>query len=313
MRLSWGGYELHIVSSASVQATNLSYIVAAEEERERRRGCSEDVSDGNPPCENAHSVSGEAAPPLPAFDEQPRVSAHPPAPNGIPELLSLGTTADEPSHLPPSSIPAAAPQLSTDAVVEPVRNPSAEADITGDGPQPTPSSPVEDELQDPPTPLTTPEQPTPGSLVEDEPQDSPTPFTTPEQPTPGSLVEDEPQDSPTPPITPEQPTPGSLVEDEPQDPPTPLTTPEQPNLHDPPSLATTAPPTNDPTLVIDSLGCPADAPVRLAAFTIDPPPAFITSDTIKYLEAVPGDEPWINMVNAYFKFEELSNEKDVRI
>ena len=267
MRLLWGGYELHIVSSASVQATNLSYIVAAEEERERRRGCSEDVSDGNPPCENAHSVSGEAAPPLPAFDEQPRVSAHPPAPNGIPELLSLGTTADEPSHLPPSSIPAAAPQLSTDAVVEPVRNPSAEADITGDGPQPTPSSPVEDELQDPPTPLTTPEQPTPGSLVEDEPQD----------------------------------------------PPTPLTTPEQPNLHDPPSLATTAPPTNDPTLVIDSLGCPADAPVRLAAFTIDPPPAFITSDTIKYLEAVPGDEPWINMVNAYFKFEELSNEKDVRI
>ena len=36
-------------------------------------------------------------------------------------------------------------------------------------------------------------------------------------------------------------------------------------------------------------------------------------DTIKYLEAVPGDEPWINMVNAYFKLKELSNENDIRI
>ena len=298
MRLSSGGYGPLIVSSAFLQARDSPHIIAAEEERERRRGFSEVVPDGNPPSENApdltlqpDSASGEATPPLPASDEQPRISAHPP-PNDIPERSSPGTTAEEPPQLPPSSIPAATPQPSTDTAIKLVCNPNVETDITGDRPQPTPSFPVKDELQDPPTSLTTPEQPNS--------HHPPSPATT----APLSLM----ITVPTSPVTTVPPSPTTTV------PPSPTTTvPPSPMTTVLSSRANTVPPVNGPTPVTDSLDCFADAPARIGVFTVDSPPAFITPDTIEYLEAVPGGEPWINMVNAYFKFEQLSELKDVRV
>ena len=79
-----------------------------------------------------------------------------------------------------------------------------------------------------------------------------------------------------------------------------------------PPPTTTALPPNDPTSVAGSSGHLAAVPANPKVFTFDGASTFISADTIKYWDAVPGGKQWIDMVKVYLQFEQLHTPKAVR-
>jgi len=92
-------------------------------------------------------------------------------------------------------------------------------------------------------------------------------------------------------------------------PPSPCSDLSGPGATDP--IPPAAPPTAAPsTSEPDS---PEHAPPPVRAFAFTGTSLFITPVTIQYLQTIPANQRWSEMVTSYLRFEELPPTKDVRI
>ena len=91
----------------------------------------------------------------------------------------------------------------------------------------------------------------------------------------------------------------------------PLVTPQRSPSDDIPLTTPSSPTTNDAVPTPDHSEDPATIPTPLRVFVFDGTSAFITPATINYWETIPGGQGWVAMVNAYLRLESLPLKKGV--
>lgn len=93
-------------------------------------------------------------------------------------------------------------------------------------------------------------------------------------------------------------------------------TSEQAASENPSTPTTTVPPPDNSTPATLDVDRDTDhsipTPTRAGVFQLEGSLSFVTMDTIKYWEAIPGGQRWVDMVSAYLRLEHLSVSKTVR-
>lgn len=287
------GYVAHTVSLLVMQVDGSLILPPAEEERVRRRGCSDLVAPEVLPNVNAidsaaspSSLDNVASPAEGAAPQQATADGSPqPPPTSIHAHVTEDSLPDSPPReelqsaldnpqLPPTVVPANdPPALVANDPLAPVVN---------DPPAPAANDPLAPVINDLPAPVV---------------NDPPAPVA---DHSPALVGDDSPAsaDNNETPIVVSNETLTLVASD---DLPFPVA-----NKNSPTQVANN----NPPTPVANDPGNPAGSP-RLGIFTLNELPTFMTPDTLKYWETIPGGGRWVAMVQSYLKFEQMPVGKNV--
>ena len=267
-----------------------SFFPPAEEDRARRRGCSDVVAQEVLP--NADAVNL-------AMFSGPSDNGASPVESSVPQQARTDDLSQPPPtsvHLhaakdnPPNSSPRDELQLPLDnsrlpTTIVPANGPPPP--VANDPPPPVANKPPSPVANNPPSPVASSNLP---SQVAN--GDTPSPVANDDTPPPAAngdpLVSVANDDTPT-----------AVANDD---------TPTAVANKDPPSAVANK---DLPTLAANDSGDLAGSP-RLGIFTFNELPTCITPNTIEYWRSIPGGDRWVAMVQSYLQFEKMPTGKDVR-